>query len=180
MIPRSVSYSVHCMHKRKDYWGPDGTFRSKFQICNFTSLTSISTAEVFDPDRFLDERLHKYLIPNPFIFLPFNGGPRICLGQQFAYNEMSFFLIRLLQNFETIHFDEDAQPEESKPPKAWLGLPGRKGVEKFWPKAHLTLYSAVRRLVSGAEAIADEVHTLSGRNVGQDGRDKCRRRVIQR
>lgn len=36
----------------------------------------------FDPDRFLDERLHKYLVPNPFIFLPFNAGPRICLGQQ--------------------------------------------------------------------------------------------------
>lgn len=39
-------------------------------------------AEEFDPDRFLDERLRKYLTPNPFIFLPFNAGPRICLGQQ--------------------------------------------------------------------------------------------------
>jgi cytochrome P450 len=37
---------------------------------------------VFDPDRFLDERVHKYLVPNPFIFCPFNAGPRICLGQQ--------------------------------------------------------------------------------------------------
>lgn len=36
----------------------------------------------FDPDRFLDERVQKYLTPNPFIFLPFNAGPRICLGQQ--------------------------------------------------------------------------------------------------
>jgi hypothetical protein len=36
----------------------------------------------FDPDRFLDERVKNYLIPNPFIFLPFNAGPRICLGQQ--------------------------------------------------------------------------------------------------
>ena len=62
---------------------------------------------------------------------------------QFAYNEMSFFLIRLLQNFETISFDAEAQPPESRPPTSWLGLPGRKGVEKFWPKAHLTLYSEV-------------------------------------
>ena len=36
----------------------------------------------FDPDRFLDARLQKYLTPNPFIFLPFNAGPRICPGQQ--------------------------------------------------------------------------------------------------
>ena len=36
----------------------------------------------FDPDRFLDERLNKYFTGNPFIFLPFNAGPRICLGQQ--------------------------------------------------------------------------------------------------
>ena len=28
----------------------------------------------FDPDRFLDERHAKYLLHNPFIFLPFNAG----------------------------------------------------------------------------------------------------------
>lgn len=42
----------------------------------------IITADEFDPDRFIDYRLKKYLTPNPFIFLPFNAGPRICLGQQ--------------------------------------------------------------------------------------------------
>ena len=59
---RSIGYSVFFMHRRKDLWGPD--------------------AEEFDPDRFLDERVKTYLTPNPFIFLPFNAGPRICLGQQ--------------------------------------------------------------------------------------------------
>ena len=43
------------------------------------------TAHEFDPDRFLDERLKEYLLPNPFIFLPFNAGPRICLGQQVGF-----------------------------------------------------------------------------------------------
>jgi cytochrome P450 len=43
---------------------------------------SSATAMEFDPERFIDERLQKYLTPNPFIFLPFNAGPRICLGQQ--------------------------------------------------------------------------------------------------
>ena len=54
----------------------------------------------FDPDRFLDDRLKKYLINNPFIFLPFNAGPRICLGQQvrlpFSYRLVHGFTVSRL------------------------------------------------------------------------------------
>lgn len=117
----SVSYSVFIMHRRKDLWGPD--------------------AEEFDPDRFLDERLHKYLIPKPFIFLPFNAGPRICLGQQFAYNEMSFMLIRLLQTFSSITLAPEAQHPDTRPPTEWAQAEGRKARERFRPKSHLTLYA---------------------------------------
>ncbi|KAI6039227.1 cytochrome P450 [Pisolithus marmoratus] len=108
-------YSVFLMHRRKDLWGSD--------------------AEIFDPDRFLDER-SKYLTSNPFIFLPFNAGPRICLGQQFAYNEMSFFLVRLLQTFSAIALAEDVQTRPAE---------GAKGTERHFRekviiKHHLTLY----------------------------------------
>ncbi|KAF8982673.1 cytochrome P450 [Cyathus striatus] len=94
----------------------------------------------FDPDRFIDERLSKYLTPNPFIFCPFNAGPRICLGQQFAYQEASFFLIRLLQKFSSFSLAKDAQPVESLPPKSWTHASDRKRVEKIRPQQHLTLY----------------------------------------
>ncbi|KAH7882561.1 cytochrome P450 [Phlebopus sp. FC_14] len=117
----NVAYSVFLMHRRKDLWGPD--------------------AEEFDPDRFLDERLHKYLTPRPFIFLPFNAGPRICLGQQLAYNEMSFMLIRLLQNFTSISLAPDAQAPGTLPPAVWAEASGRKSVEKVFPKMHLTMYA---------------------------------------
>jgi cytochrome P450 len=30
---------------------------------------------------------------------PFSGGPRICVGMQFAQNEMHYFLTRICQNF---------------------------------------------------------------------------------
>jgi len=115
-----VGLTVFAMHRRLDLWGPD--------------------ALEFDPDRFLDERLHKYLIPNPFIFLPFSAGPRICLGQQFAYNESSFFLVRLLQNFSLVSLSEEAQPPESRAPKSWMSEGGRKAKEKIRPKAHLTMF----------------------------------------
>ncbi|KAG6874015.1 hypothetical protein C0995_007972 [Termitomyces sp. Mi166 len=113
-----IPYSVFLMHRRTDLWGPD--------------------ANEFDPDRFLDDRLHKYLTPNPFIFLPFNAGPRICLGQQFAYHETSFFLIRLLQNFSQITMAPEAQPPESLPPTSWAGSPGTKG-DELRLKTYLTM-----------------------------------------
>ncbi|KAF4600440.1 hypothetical protein EYR38_005067 [Pleurotus pulmonarius] len=114
-----ATYSVFLMHRRTDLWGPD--------------------ALVFDPDRFLDDRV-KYITKNPFIFLPFNGGPRICLGQQFAYHESSFFLIRLLQRFSDFKMAPDVQPDWSKPPADWAKCPGSKGTEKVIPGAHLTMY----------------------------------------
>ncbi|CAK5275913.1 unnamed protein product [Mycena citricolor] len=114
-----IIYSVFLMHRRTDLWGP--------------------TALEFDPDRFIDDRLHKYLTPNPYIFLPFNAGPRICLGQQFAYQEASFFLIRLLQRFSTFHLASDAQPEGTLPPKSWETCPYKKH-EKVTFGGNLTMY----------------------------------------
>jgi len=109
------------MHRRTDLWGPD--------------------ALEFDPDRFLDDRLHKYLTPNPFIFLPFNAGPRICLGQQFAYNEMSFMLIRLLQHFSSISLSPESLDPACRPPAAWARGEGRQAIEQFHPRSHLTLHA---------------------------------------
>ncbi|KAF9040809.1 cytochrome P450 [Panaeolus papilionaceus] len=117
----AVAYSVLYMHRRKDLWGPD--------------------ALVFDPDRFLDERLHKYLTPNPFIFCPFNAGPRICLGQQFAYHEATFYLVRLLQRFTHFKLDED-HGVNVRPPAEWKQYEGPRGRDKIMP--HLSLTMAIR------------------------------------
>ncbi|KAJ6478100.1 cytochrome P450 [Mycena vitilis] len=124
-------YSALMMQRRRDVWGPD--------------------AEEFSPDRFLDERV-KYLVENPFKFLPFNAGPRICLGQQFAYNEMSFLLIRLLQSFSSFSLDENASAPDARPPASWASAPGRKGVEKFRPRAHLTMYTMDGMWIKAREA----------------------------
>ena len=63
---------------------------------------------------------------------------------------MSFFLIRLLQNFDTIALDWESQAPDSRPPVEWANFPGRKGKEKFWPKSHLTLYSKASVFLSCA------------------------------
>ncbi|KAI6122898.1 cytochrome P450 [Pisolithus croceorrhizus] len=110
-----VPFSVFLMQRRKDLWGPD--------------------ADIFDPDRFIDERL-KYLTSNPYIFLPFSAGPRTCLGQQFAYNQMSFFLVRLLQTFSSMALAEDLQTRPSECHKST----GRNAQEKVIIKHRITLY----------------------------------------
>ncbi|KAF7349579.1 hypothetical protein MSAN_01683200 [Mycena sanguinolenta] len=115
-----VIYSVIVMHRRTDLWGPD--------------------ALQWDPERFIDERLHKYLIPNPFIFLPFNAGPRICIGQQFAYHEASFFLVRLLQNFSNLSLVPTAQPIAFTPSDITDDPLGWKRSERLAVKTHLTMF----------------------------------------
>jgi cytochrome P450 len=70
-----VNYSVYAMHRRKDLWGPD--------------------ADVFNPDRWYNRK-------STWEYLPFNGGPRICLGQQFALTEAGYVLTRLVQRFDRI------------------------------------------------------------------------------
>ncbi|KAG2137150.1 cytochrome P450 [Suillus bovinus] len=127
-------YSVFLMQRRTDLWGPD--------------------AEEFDPDRFLDDRLRKYCTPNPFIFVPFNAGPRICLGQQFAYNEISFFLVRLLQQFSSVSLATDVQ---TLPPAEWAKCSGRKAIEKVIFKSHLTMYAHNGLWVRMEEATPVEV-----------------------
>ncbi|KZS91082.1 cytochrome P450 monooxygenase CYP63 [Sistotremastrum niveocremeum HHB9708] len=95
----------------------------------------------FDPNRWLDERMD-LVIKNPFIFLPFSAGPRVCVGQQFAINEASFFLVRLLQEFDSFELTPEFQPEGSRPPASWKKEGrGRAKVEKVWPATALTLYA---------------------------------------
>ncbi|KAI9044289.1 putative cytochrome P450 alkane hydroxylase [Aspergillus affinis] len=81
-----VTYSVYAMHRRTDFYGPD--------------------AHVFRPERWQENGRRSW------DYLPFNGGPRICLGQQYALTEASYTLVKLAQKFETV---ECADPEIQVP-----------------------------------------------------------------
>lgn len=70
-----VDYSVYVMHRRQDLWGPD--------------------ADEYKPERWDGRK-------SGWEYLPFNGGPRICIGQQFALTEAGYAVVRLLQRFEKI------------------------------------------------------------------------------
>ncbi|EEA26229.1 hypothetical protein TMatcc_005514 [Talaromyces marneffei ATCC 18224] len=56
----------------------------------------------YDPGQWIPERWTSGWQPKPWQFIPFNGGPRICLGQQFAMLEMLYTITRILQVYEKI------------------------------------------------------------------------------
>ena len=65
-----------CLQRRFDLVGPD--------------------ADDFNPDRWDSWK------PEIWEFLPFNHGPRICLGKNFAEMQTKYVLVRLLQEFGTL------------------------------------------------------------------------------
>ena len=44
-------------------------------------------------------------------YIPFNGSPRICIGQQFALTEAGYTTVRIMQEFEAIE-SRDPKPFE--------------------------------------------------------------------
>ncbi|KAF2176380.1 cytochrome P450 52A12 [Zopfia rhizophila CBS 207.26] len=84
---QQVDYSVYVMQRRKDLWGPD--------------------ADDFKPERWNGRR-------SGWEYLPFNGGPRICIGQQFALTEAGYVTVRLLQRFEDIVGEDNSWGPKEK------------------------------------------------------------------
>ena len=87
--------------------------------------------------------------------------PAQCLGQNYAHNEASLFMIRLVQRFESFTLAEDKQlsppwrtnPPPTDPSKRGMfgpGWPGtkRKALEKIWPGHNIILFVEVCCAVS--------------------------------
>ncbi|KAI9375367.1 cytochrome P450 [Aspergillus egyptiacus] len=90
----NVIYSPFVTQRRGEFFGGD--------------------AEVFDPDRWdrtgpsRPKARDRASGGTGWEYLPFNGGPRVCLGQQFALTEAAYVLVRLLQRFDAM---EEVSPE---------------------------------------------------------------------
>lgn len=61
-------------------------------------------AREFKPDRWADGR-------RGWDYIPFGGGPRICVGQQFALTEGAYCLVRMMQEFKGV----DIVPDQENP-----------------------------------------------------------------
>ncbi|KAF2735364.1 cytochrome P450 alkane hydroxylase-like protein [Polyplosphaeria fusca] len=83
-IPKNtpIGYSTFVMQRRADLYPPP---ESGFP----------------DVEKFVPERWDGWT-PKSWTYIPFNGGPRICIGQQFALTELGYTLVRLFQRFEGV------------------------------------------------------------------------------
>lgn len=91
----TVAYFPWSLHRRKDLYGED--------------------ADEFRPERWENRR------PS-WNYLPFSGGPRICVGQQLALIEASYTTIRLMQAFARI------EPRDEREWCEWVTLTLASGV----------------------------------------------------
>ncbi|TGO33711.1 hypothetical protein BHYA_0231g00230 [Botrytis hyacinthi] len=78
-----VLVSMYAMQYRKDIWGED--------------------ADKFRPERWEGRRA-------AWEYIPFGGGPRKCIGQEFALTETSYIIIRFLQKYDRIENLEKPGP----------------------------------------------------------------------
>ncbi|KAH9870201.1 hypothetical protein J1614_007124, partial [Plenodomus biglobosus] len=77
-----VIYSTHLLHLDPELYPP--------------TSPSFPAPDEFSPYRW------QGWTPQPWTYIPFNGGPRICIGQQLALTEMSYVLVRVFQCFSKV------------------------------------------------------------------------------
>ncbi|SPO05308.1 related to cytochrome P450 alkane hydroxylase [Cephalotrichum gorgonifer] len=92
LLPKGagVGWSTYHMHRLESVYGPD--------------------ARVFRPDRWEDGELVRKAGLGAG-FLDFHGGPRVCLGKDYAIMEASYAAVRILQTYPNIRLPPDIPNE---------------------------------------------------------------------
>ncbi|KLU92230.1 hypothetical protein MAPG_11176 [Magnaporthiopsis poae ATCC 64411] len=75
-------------------------------------------AEVFRPERWLDDGggdgvplLFRDAVTRNYGYLPFGGGPRVCIGMDFALTEAAYAIVRILDRFPVIALPDGEKAE---------------------------------------------------------------------
>lgn len=100
----------------------DGVIYSTLAMQRRVDLYPPVSEKFADPAIFSPERWECWQ-PKAWQYIPFNGGPRICVGQNFALSEMSYALVRIFQRYERLEYDGDWETQFHK--AEIVGNPGQ-------------------------------------------------------
>ena len=99
--------------------GPDGLspiLVRKGELVVFSQYVNSRRKNIYgqDADDFRPERWGENAAANQYgwAYFPFNGGPRACLGQDFALMEVSYTVVRILQAFPSLRLPADENGEQ--------------------------------------------------------------------
>lgn len=77
-----LTTSFYALHRLSELWGQD--------------------SEVWRPDRWLSNDSDQLIKVQHWTFLPFGGGPRVCIGMQLALTEVGYAVGRVVQRYERV------------------------------------------------------------------------------
>lgn len=104
MLPREAAEEVEI----GGYTLPKGAYIHIFPFLLHRDERFFDEPLKFDPDRFAPEREAQI---TPYAYLPFGGGPRVCIGNSFAMMEVQLMMATILQRYRLISAPGQGEPE---------------------------------------------------------------------
>lgn len=108
-----VVWSAYAMGRHPDYWEDASSFKPERWLdakhLTYRDPDGVNDAEddPEDPRPAADNPNPKLFKKHPWQYLPFQGGPRLCLGQRMAHLEAMHLLAEIYQRF---HLEHDGSP----------------------------------------------------------------------
>lgn len=95
--------------------------------------------DTFDPDRFAKEEMKQR---TPFTFLPFGGGPRVCIGQHYAMLQILMILSELIRRY-----DFELVPDQTIEPRPMVILRPKHGIRMTFLNTTATSISLAQNAI---------------------------------
>ncbi len=106
-----IFLSLYNLHRDGRFWPEPDEFRPERWLTKYVNPTVPEWAG-YDPEKWMGNMLYPNEVSSDFAYLPFGGGPRKCVGDEFATLEATVTLAMVLRRFE-FEFDSAKLAETS-------------------------------------------------------------------
>jgi cytochrome P450 len=104
-----IFLSLYNLHRDGRFWPEPDEFRPERWLTKYAN-PDVPEWAGYDPEKWMGNMLYPNEISSDFAYLPFGGGPRKCVGDEFATLEATVTLAMVLRRFE-FEFDSSKLAE---------------------------------------------------------------------